>query len=265
MAEREKGSERIINFYDPEVPFQINRNFKLATIRKDDPKYHGFKVFEKVTGKCQNENIELMIWGVEESIPLNKIDPVVMALDGFLSVDQAVNDLKIYPGYAGITKESPMTLIGHIGTYNAYNFKNGLSQLDEITQQRNGKSLAEVVRNPKLQDIIKPSIAYWFHFRGGNAEDWLEFFVKNNLLDMDSYKKVLAYGIDGKPKYFGRKIFGNSKTSEFLLTHPFYDGSGSQDADWDYQNLYLPFVMGDLSQITVNKFHHSHRDFLNFK
>lgn len=254
---KERGStptERTINFYGAEVPDQFKNDIKLVTIRKDDPKYHGFKVLETVTAKCEGEDLRLLVWGVQEVIPLNEIDPVVRALDGFLTLEQAVTELKVYPGYENINEESPMTLIATISRDNVLNM-HGMSLYDELAGQRRGKSLSEVVRNPDLQGLIKPAIANWFFLRRGNSENWLNFFAENGLLDRGKLKDIEDYEKKGQPRYFDKKVFGSRRVSRFLLTHQFYDGRGSQEADWDYRNLYLPFVMGDLSQITRKRFH----------
>lgn len=257
MPERTKPQkERSVNFYGEEVLRQIEGNIKLATLRKDDPKYHGFGVAETIEANCDGHKLDLIIWGVQESIPLREIDPVLLALDGFLTIDQAVTDLKVYPGYGNINEGSPMTLITTIDKDNLFNDFRTMRYMDNLFGALSGKSLSEVVRDPSLEGLFKPAIANWFLYRGGDVGDWLNFFANNGLLDPKVCNDVLKYSKRGKGTYFSRKILGNAKTAEFLLTHPFYDGTGSQPADWDYRNLYLPFVLGDLSQITKDRFHH---------
>ena len=254
MKERKQGPEqRTINFYGEGVYELVWKNIKLTTIRKDDAKYHGFKVLESVTGNFEGEKRDLVIWGVLESVPLKEVDPILLALDGYLNIDQAVNDLKQYPGYENIDENSPVTLIATLDKQHIPSLLVNLDQLDKLSAQRKGESLSKVVRNPDLQKLIKPAIAKWFFMRGGNVEDWLNFFVKNGLLEEQKHKEIFDYQEKGRPDFFRRRIFGNPMTTEYLATHGFYGGWGPRRADRDYGNLYLPFVLADLSQVTKDK------------
>lgn len=248
-----KEEKRIINFYGEGVLESVWQNTKLTTVRKDDPKYHGFKVLENVIGNFDGEKRDLIIWGVQASIPLKEVDPVLLALDGFLSVDQAVEDLRQYPGYENMDENSPVTLIAALDKARVPSIEISFNQFVELSGQRSGKSLSEVVRNPNLQHIIRPAIAKWFHFRGGNVEDWLNFFVKNGLMSEEKHEEIIAYSRNGQPDYFRRKILHSPATTKYLATHYFYGGWGSKPAERDYGNLYLPFVLGDLTQISKGK------------
>lgn len=241
--------KRTITFYGEGISDLIWNNIKLTTIRKDDPKYHGFKILESVTGNFERKKRDLLIWGIQESIPLKNIDPVLLALDGFLTIDQAINDLRQYQGYQKMDENSPVTLIATLGKLNIQS-PISLELLNKLSAQRKGESLSNVVRNPDIQKLIKPAIAKWFFLRGENIDNWLNFYIKNELLNESKYKEILDYQQKGYPEYFRRSIFENPKTTRYLATHFFHDGWGSQSADRDYVNLYLPFVLGDLSQIT---------------
>lgn len=253
MVENEQKSEqRSIDYWGDDVSDLVWKNIKLTTVRRDKPKYHGFKVLERITGNFEKEKRDLVIWGVLESKPLKEIDPVLLALDGFLDVDMAVEDLKQYPGYEDTDENSSVTLIATINKYHILSEILNLNQSSKLTQQRSGESLSNVVRNPDLQHLFKPAIAKWFFIRGKNVEDWLGFYVKNGLLSESKYDEIVTYQEKGKPDYFRRRIFGNPKTSKYLATHHFYSG-GYKPAERDYGNLYLPFVLGDLTQINKRK------------
>lgn len=252
LNELMQGTEtKSINFYEKNASNLVSKAIKLTTIRRDSEKYRNFNVYDKVEGNFNEENIDLYIWGIQKSVRLGEIDPILLALDGFLNTNQAVEDLRRYPGYENINENTPVTLIGILDKQHVPSPLLSLMQFSLLTSQHRGESLSNVVRKPDLQKLFKPAIANWFYLGGNNVEDWLNFYKNNNLIEESEFNKILDYEKYGRPNYFRRRVFNNPKTTKYLFTRCFHDGSGYLPADRDYCNLYLPFVLGDLSRTSI--------------
>lgn len=120
------------------------KNIKLTTVRRDRPKYRGFKVLDHVKGIFKEGESDLIIWGVQEPMPLKDEDPVLMALDGFLNINQAVEDLKQYRGHEDTDENSLVILFGTIDSYHVPGEIINLERFGKLTRQWKGESLSKL-------------------------------------------------------------------------------------------------------------------------
>jgi len=159
-ARENNENHREIVFYGENTAEQL-KTLKLVTIRKPAEKYHGFEVGEEIVGRCGRESVPLVVWGVLEDVPLNEMDPVLLACDGFLNLNQAVQGLGEL--YEDVKEDTPMTLIATV--HKEVFDELGSEQREALLGQKEGALLDEVVRNQLLTTFIVRSVKEWYEER----------------------------------------------------------------------------------------------------
>lgn len=222
-------------FYKGDVTADLmSGSIKLVTLRKYSDKYHGFKVGQKVTANCEGKKVTSIVWGVQEDIALDEVDPIVRSLDGFITEELAVEDMgKIYKDR---DPKMPTVVIATIA-------EEKFAQLSEeqrkaLLSQKDGKKLEEVVRDPLLSELMKYSLANWVVIRGGTINDWLKLYVENGLMSCEQYGAVVGYSKKSDEEY--RKE--NDEEPEDRL-------NSNEIAELTLRGLCRPYVFGDLSHV----------------
>ncbi len=224
-----------IDYYGAGVDNLLEASVKLTTVRKSSSKYRGFKVGDSITANCVDAEIStasLVIWGVLEDVPLDTVDLALLNLDGFTSVKQAVENLKMLPGYEDMTKKPPVSVIATV-SQETFDWLTP-EQQGVLLAQKKGLNLSEVVRQNELQALIRYSIASWEWLRGGNAENWLLRFLFLNLITKNEFDALHRYHAS-----LQNPVFGDQYMSEYLFTQ-------GQALNPDLFNL---FVLADITKI----------------
>jgi hypothetical protein len=163
MPQRKESQEssphipRQIPFYEDGAAVKL-RTIKHTTIRLPADKYKGFQAGDEIIGACDGEEISLIVWGVLENVPIGQMHPDLLALDGYPSLEEAINDLKTYGGkYGEINKNTPMTMIAIISEQQFKEFTPDAQRA--LLSQQDGKRLQEVINDERLtgyfEDVLK--------------------------------------------------------------------------------------------------------------
>ena len=240
------NSKNELFFRGEAVADLMDEGIKLVTIRRDSENYHGFEVGQTLTASCEGRKVETIVWGIQENVKLNEVDPIVRGLDGFITLDHAVDGLgKIYK------EKNPEMPVVVIATITKEKF-DGLSdeQRKALLSQKEGKSLSEVVRDPRLADLIKFSLSNWVLIRGGTVNDWLTLYIESGLMSCEQYGAIVGYAkkaeIENKKNGDEDDLLHSVEYAEFVLR-------GILGAGWNpegviYTDEHRPYVYGDLSR-----------------
>lgn len=244
-----KLEKQTINFYGEGYDWLFEQNYKLITLRKDSPKYHVFHVGEHVNANCNGKDVPIVIWGFETA-PLRDIDPIVRGLDGFITLEQAL-EMRRFSGYEDYCETTPTTVIAAM--HEKFFDKLTDRQKEVLLGQNDGRPLKEIVRDQELREIVLRSLAFWVNERSRNEsgiptaapKDWLSYFEEIGLITPETLQEIEEYDYT-----YGLNIFSTPGAATYLFKirrpdEPFDPRNGPME-NYDYEELYCPYVLGDM-------------------
>jgi hypothetical protein len=170
--------------------WQIRRGIKYSTLHRDREAYH-FRPGQLFEFRCDAEGapITCRCLGVQRR-PLKDIDPVIMAVDGFLSVDDAYARLHVFYHKPPEQPFSRNTMMAAVTFMSEERF----SSLDAA--RRDLLILSEpdaAFRMPEFRDFVFPAIARWISYEGYTAADWIAWIVEHDLVPVECADSVVQH------------------------------------------------------------------------
>lgn len=162
-----------VNFYGPDVAQMLREDLKLVTLRLPNPKYDVLIPGEPAIAKCENENVEVHILHKLIS-PIKDIPVPLLLLDGYMSPQEAADDLKKY--YPDVTLDTPVLLIELLSerSFNMFSPK--------IRQALTQLSPFDAVCSEICRPVYFPALARWLSFRNFEKPGsvWFNFLMDVN-------------------------------------------------------------------------------------
>lgn len=161
--------------YRPGDDVVINQNHKLVTLRLPADRYI-FRRGQELSAVCGNISIPTVVFDTKTE-PLNKIHPVMLALDGFFDIKTAVAEMrKIGDRYKDVKENTPFTWVAFLTN----------EEMNAVSPQTRsvlvGDTMEVYLRNRELAvGLFGPAITYWATEVRHMSKPALKRFMEKNL------------------------------------------------------------------------------------
>ena len=165
-----------ISIYGDSAEWLVCEGIKLFTLRLDRPKYANLQIRKNILTRYDH-GFNLGVVYSRGVKPLKDYTTAELLLDGYMSTIEAAKDLRNYPGYEGVTLDTPMLGIGVTSDAHFHSY------LDEEKRQLLFSTpLDQAVRMPEFHDFFLPSYLWWAILKNEQSKTKLTVTKWHNLL-----------------------------------------------------------------------------------
>lgn len=176
------SEQDVIKFYG-DVSALIRDRVKVASIRKNSPKYDFLKQGMSVTGEVygdEGEPVKIALRVIDTFVTTLRQTPVpLLLLDGYLSVEEGEADLQRY--YDGLKESDEIRYVAFTVDEEVEDGEIEYLIPDELFET----PIQESIKDAKLQAIFFHSMAQWIADRGRGLKSWVEFLKIHRLINAE--------------------------------------------------------------------------------
>lgn len=199
------GSLAEINLYGTSSQWLVSVGVKLLTLRLDKPKYSSLLPGSNLIIRYEF-GFDLGVVFSRDLKPLRDYTPEELLLDGYMSADEALTNLRTFPGYENSTQDTPILGLGISTSSHLFSY------LDrEKSQMLLNTPLIQSIHMPEFRSLFMPSYLWWAVLREDQQHTRLSVTKWHKLLsqhlrmfDDDTLKKVRT--LDEPTKVFYDRI-----------------------------------------------------------
>lgn len=194
-----------ISIYGDSAPWLVIMGIKLLTLRLDRPKYADLQVGKVIAIRYSDSEFDFGKVFSRQAKPLCDYSTTELLLDGYMSNNEAVEDLKKFPGYEDATLDTPMLGIGITAWAH---FDSCLNE--EKRQLLLNTPLDQATRMPEFHNFFLPSYLWWAILKNEQSKTkltvtkWHNLLCKHlNIFDSESLQRVRVVDEQTEKFYIG--------------------------------------------------------------